>query len=371
MTRFTRTATPLFALIFAMSACTLPQGAGLVSQVVAGAELPDADFSVRYVTRDNLDALKHWPVTGPYATVGWIKAGAGPSGQIIEAGDTINLTLWDNEESSLLSSPGQKIISLPKLTVSPKGTVFLPYADEVYVAKMSSDQARLAIQDKLVPLIPSVQVQLTLESGRKNSVDLVSGVASPRNIPMPDRSLSVLSLIALGGGIQSGLVNPQIRLSRDGKLYGISMARLLSNPGMDSTLRGGDKVYIQAEERYFLSLGAAGREAQVKFPQDQVTALDAMSLIGGLNDTRANPKGILILRDFSPNAVRTDGTGPDRERMIFAFDLTTADGLFGAGDFPIQHRDLVMVAESPLSSTTTILGLIGSALGLAKTAEGL
>lgn len=204
--------------------------------------------------------------------------------------------------------------------------------------------------------------------GRKSSVDLVSGVASPGNYPLEDRNMTLLSVLALGGGVPAGTVNPQVRISRGGKLYGISLARLLADPALDPALRGGDKIYVNAEQRYFLSFGAAGREAQIKFPQDSLTAMEAVTISGGLNEIRADAKGILILREYGPNALRSDGSGPDKQRMIFAFDLTTADGLFSAGDFPIQHKDLVLATESPLTNARTILSLFGTSLGLATTA---
>lgn len=348
-----------------LQGCALPQGAGIATQVMAGAEAPDANFAVEFVTAANLDRLQSWPGVGdPNAASGWIGHKGGPASQIIEAGDTLDLTVFNNEENSLLTTPGQKQLAIPALTVAPDGTVFLPYADKVYVAKMTSDQAREAIQKGLAGVIPSAQVQLTVTSGRRNVVELISGVGSPGSYPMPDQNFSVLSLLAQGGGASANLVNPQVRLSREGKLYGVSLERLLANPSLDTTLRGGDKVYVEAEKRYFLSLGAAKNEAQIKFPQTRVTALDAMSLIGGFNDSTADPKGILILREYDDSAVRSDGSGPSRQRMIFAFDLTTADGLFSAGDFSILHQDLVLVTESPIISARSAIGFILQALGL-------
>ena len=370
MTRLPRSIGIVVALC-ALVGCDLPQGAGREGQILAGSAAEDATFAVHYVTRDTLPKLKTWPVKPTSATSGWITRGGGASGQIIEAGDRIDLTIWDNEESSLLSANGQKVIQLPGLTVSPKGTIFLPYADEVYVAKMSPDAAREAIQQKLLGIVPSAQVQLGLVSGLKNSVDLISGVGKPGSYPMPDRSFSVLSLIAMAGGVPEAMVNPQIRLQRGGKLYGVSMDRVLKNPELDTPVRGGDKIYVESENRYFLSLGAAGTEAQVAFPQESVTALDAMSLVGGLNDTRANPKGILILRTYKTDQLRYDGKGPELERIVFAFDLTSADGLFSAGEFGIQHRDLVLVTESPVNTATTIFGLIGRVIGLSNQVESL
>jgi polysaccharide export outer membrane protein len=234
---------------------------------------------------------------------------------------------------------------------------------------MSPEQAREAVQKGLSSVVPSAQVQLSVLSGRRNEVEVISGTTKPGPYPLADKNYSILSLIALAGGATPALANPQVRLSREGKVYGISMEKLLANPSLDTVLHGGDKIYLENEKRYFLSLGAAGNEAQIPFAQGSVSALDAMSLIGGLNDSTANPKGILILREYSAKAVRTDDSGPERARMIFAFDLTTADGLFSAGDFDIQHQDLVLVTESPIINARTAVSIIGSAFGLVKTAR--
>jgi polysaccharide biosynthesis/export protein len=52
--------------------------------------------------------------------------------------------------------------------------------------------------------------------------------------------------------------------------------------------------------------------------------------------------------------------------VVFTLDLTTADGLFSAGQFPILSGDLVYATESRLSSTQSILSVLGSSLGLAN-----
>jgi polysaccharide biosynthesis/export protein len=361
----------VFAAMMLVSACALPRGAPEEAQILAGAEDPTATFEVRPVTRDTLGELKSWPITGPTGTQGWISRSRGPANQVIESGDAIDLVVWDNEESSLLTNPNQKVVELAGIVVSPQGEVFLPYVSDIYIAKMSPDQARAAIQERMVMIIPSAQVQLIHTPGRKSSVDLISGVRKAGNFPLPDRDYTILSLIAEGGGIDPDVENPQIRLQREGKLFGISMDKLLESPDLDTTLRGGDKVYVESDERFFLSLGAAGKEAQISFPTDTVTALDAASLIGGIQESRGNMKGVLILRDYAESAVRSDGTGPEKERVIFAFDMTTADGLFSAGDFPIQHRDLVLVTESPINSASTIIGLVFEALGVGTRAAAL
>lgn len=364
--------TAALSLCLIAAACGVPKGAGQARQILRGANEETADFAIQPVTRDTVAGLSKWPGTGDGPPVqGWISRTRGPAGNLIVPGDQLDLTIWENGESSLLSVPGQKITPLPGMTVAPDGTIFLPYADKVYVANMTEDEARAAVQQKLEPIIPAAQVLILHQPGRKSTVDLVSGVPKPGTYPLPDRDYTILALLSLGGGMPPGMENPQVRLMRDGKLYGISAEKLLKDPALDTTLRGGDKVYVEADERYFIALGASGREAPVPFPRDRLTAIEALSLLGGLNDGRADPKGILILRDYPASAIRTDGTGPSKERMVFTFDLTSADGLFSAGEFHIQNKDLVVVAESPIAATASVLGLMSGVLNVGRTTQNL
>ncbi|CTQ49330.1 polysaccharide export protein Wza [Jannaschia donghaensis] len=183
---------------------------------------------------------------------------------------------------------------------------------------------------------------------------------------MPDRNYTVLSLIAAGGGVDGGLENPQIRLQRGSRVYGTSMSRLYAEPNLDTLLQSGDQVIVKEDDRYFLSVGAAGQEALHPFTRDVLSAMDAVSIIGGVKDSRADPQGVLILREYPASALSPGVRGPRNQRVIFGLDLTSADGLFSARNFQVMPQDLVYVTESPVTTTQTIFGLIGAAFGLAR-----
>ena len=348
-----------------LAGCNLPGGAAFESEVLAVAQDADTttpDFAVQPVTRDALPRYADWPRVGD-TPLDWIARAAGPANRIIAPGDQVSVTVWNTEQNSLLNAGEQRFVPLTNIRVAPGGTIFLPYLGEIRVEGMSPDHAREIIQDKFIAVAPAAQVQLELTEGRQNAVSLVGGVNQPGTFPLPDQSYTVLSLLAEGGGVRDQMNNPQIRLIRGGDIYGTSVDRLFANPDLDTTLRGGDKVIVQADDRYFLSLGAAGSEAVHLFPKDRISALEAMSIIGGVSENRADPQGILILRQYPTSAVRQDGTGPDQERVVFTLDLTSADGLFSAGQFRIQSGDLVYATESPVTRAQTILSLIGNAFG--------
>ncbi|WP_394351498.1 polysaccharide biosynthesis/export family protein [Pseudoroseicyclus tamaricis] len=365
-----RTGLPRAALLLAcLAGCALPRGAGLTSEVLAaGAYTTDGeavrDFSVEPVTRETLPVYATWPALGEPA-LNWITRQAEPANRIIDTGDSIDITIWTSEENSLITAPGQRYMSMDDLTVSASGEIFLPYVGEIRISGMSPDHARERVQEAFASVTPNAQVQLEMTEGPQSTVALIGGVSSPGAYPIPNQDFSILELLAEGGGVSNALRNPQVRLMRGESIYGTSAERLFANPGLDTTLRRGDRVVVQEDDRYFLSLGAAGSESVHEFTKQDLTALEAMSIIGGVTDSRANPQGILILREYPTSAVGPGAGSPPMTRVVFTIDLTSADGLFSAGRFRIYSGDLVYATESPLSSAQAIISIFGSAVTLA------
>ncbi|MFD0860369.1 polysaccharide biosynthesis/export family protein [Roseovarius aquimarinus] len=352
-----------------LGACGLPRGAALTSAIVQEERAESPTYQVVRVGRVNAAAIAGWPATGTNTHYSWPDAHGGQSGNIIRAGDKVNLAVWDNQENSLLTQANAKSVTMEGLTVSPAGEIFVPYLDEVKLSGQTPAQARRELQNRISAIVPSAQVQLELMPGANNSVDLVSGVATPGSYPMPDRSFRILSLIAQGGGIAPGLRYPLVQLQRAGRTYSIRAERLFADASQNVTLRGGDSVVVLEDQRYFTASGATGTEQLIRFEQEEITALEALSLIGGLSDTRANPKGVLVLRDYGARALRTDGSGPSQPQIVFAFDLTSADGLFAARHFKVEPEDTVLATESAVTSVRTVLGLVGSAFGVASSVQ--
>ncbi|MGI3170121.1 polysaccharide biosynthesis/export family protein [Pseudooceanicola sp. C21-150M6] len=327
-------------------------------------------FAVAQVTRASIATYAGWPRTSETGYP-WISRRKQPMNRIIAPGDTVSITIWNTEDNGLLTSLEQRSASLQSVRVSPSGRIFLPYLEELKISGMSPEHAREVIQQKYEEVTPSAQVQLDLEEGRQREVSLVGGVAAPGTYPMPDMDYTLMALLSQGGGAQPALNNPQVRLHRNGKIYGTSLKRLYENPALDTTLVGGDKVILQSDDRTFLSLGATGSEALQNFPKDNLTAAEAISIAGGVSDNRADPRGILVLREYPARTVRADGSGPPNERMIFVVDLTSADGLFSAGKFEILPDDIVYATEASVTSARTVLGLIGSVFGVFNAANNL
>jgi len=355
-----------------LAACgRLPGGAPASEEILSAADDAAPEFAVYQVTRAFLPAVAAWPVTGKQEQLNWIGHSHGARTQIIQPGDTLSLRIWDSSDNSLLTSVEEKVVELSDVEVAANGAVFMPYVGNISVIGLTPDLAREQMQSALEIIVPSAQVQLNMVEGRGNSVDLVGGVAAPGTYPMPDRNFTVLGLLASGGGVREDLNNPQIRLVRAGAIYGTSVDRLLNKPQLDTLLRGGDQVFVEEDERYFLSFGAAGEEDLHIFSKDRISAMDAVSIMGGFQDGKADPQGLLILREYQPSAIRTGVRGPRQTRVVFAVDLTSADGLFSARKFQINPDDLVMATESPINDALTISNVIGNFFGVFSAAGAI
>jgi polysaccharide export outer membrane protein len=96
----------------------------------------------------------------------------------------------------------------------------------------------------------------------------------------------------------------------------------------------------------------------VPFARDEISALDALSSVGGLNATRANLTGLMVLREYPASALRETGPGPRRPWVVFSFDLSSAEGLFAASNFRIAPEDVVLATESPVPAVAQLIGLL-------------
>ncbi|TCP58681.1 polysaccharide export outer membrane protein [Rhodovulum bhavnagarense] len=346
-----------------LAGCSVPRNAPMKREVLEGAG-EFSEFSVYQVTRASLPRFGAWPVTGREVLSNWPSRNDRKGLPRIAPGDRLSLRIWDAEENSLLTGPGGNVTDMPDMIVSTRGTIFVPYVDEIRVSGLTVDAARSHIQQEVTDVIPSAQVQLNHQSGQGNSVELVSGVAVPGRYPLEAPQTTILGAISAAGGVPGAMRNPQLRLQRQGRVYGISLQEVFDDPAHDIPLWGNDRIIVEEDKRNFIALGASGQQNVIDFDAQQVSALRAISLMGGMADTSADPGGVLVMRQYPRALVGPQGGRPETERVVFSFDLTSADGLFSAGQFPVNSGDVVLATQAPVTTMQKVLSLLGSTIGL-------
>ena len=91
-----------------------------------------------------------------------------------------------------------------------------------------------------------------------------------------------------------------MRLTRRGTSATVSLARIVRDPGQNIYLRPNDLVYVYSDPQVYSAFGATLRNATVPFNTDRLTLAEAVGAAGGLNDVRADPRGVFVFRYEDP-----------------------------------------------------------------------
>jgi len=214
-------------------------------------------------------------------------------------------------------------------------------------------------------------------AGDGSTVSLIGSIGAQGvyAIERPTRTLA--TMLARAGGV---VIEPEIaqvtviRGHHRGKIW---FQDLYDHPELDIALRGGDRILVEEDTRSFTALGATGGQAQVPFESQNLSALEAIAQVGGLNAATADPTGVFILRN-EPESVaeqvlgRSDLEGA--QRMVYVLDLTAPNGMFMARDFVIRDSDTLYVTEAPFTQwnkvISAITGTATSAAGITSLASG-
>ena len=349
-----------------LSGCTLPRSGPNKSEIFAGSVQRQGDAFVVEVNPHVNRVTAIVPALG--FSPAFKKAGLIGS-DTIRAGDTLNLSIWENTDNSLLAGQAANSTSLANIQVDGQGFIFVPYAGRIKAAGNTPDQVRKLITDRLKDQTPDPQVQVSREAGDGASVVIAGEVAGGvALIERPTRTLA--TMLASIGGSSADLETAQVTVTRGKKSEKIWFQDLFDFPETDIALRNGDRIYVERDSRTFTSLGAAGSQGRVDFPTQTISAIEALALVGGLSASSADPTGIFVFRnesaDIANNVLgRKDLVGT--QRMIYVLDLTKPNGIFTARDFVVRDQDTVYVTEAPFNQWNKAIAAATGSLNAVNT----
>ncbi|MCV2869161.1 polysaccharide biosynthesis/export family protein [Defluviimonas sp. WL0002] len=296
---------------------------------------------------------------------------------VIHPGDTLSLVIWENVDDGLLASKGVNATELQELQVDDAGFIFVPYAGRIRASGNTPETLRQAITDKLKEQTPDPQVLVSRAAGDGATVSVLGNTGAQGVFPIerPTRTLS--SMLARAGGIAVDPETAQITVTRRGRTGSVWLKDLYRNPRMDIALRGGDVILVEKDTRTFTALGATGGQTRVDFDSPNMTAIEAIAKVGGLNTNLADPKGVFIMRDETPeiaSAVLGQAGLRETQRVAYVLDLTQPDGIFNARDFIIRDGDTIYVTEAPYvqwqKTLSVLTGTASSANAITNAAGG-
>jgi polysaccharide export outer membrane protein len=258
--------------------------------------------------------------------------------------------------------------------VDSAGYIFVPYAGRVMAAGNSPDALRQIITSRLSNQTPDPQVTVTRVAGDGATVSVMGKVNGQGVFPIerPTRSLS--AMLARAGGVS---IDPEIAVvtvKRGNTTGRVWLKDLYANSRNDIALRPGDVILVEEDQRSFTALGALGGQTKVPLGSEEIDAIEAISMVGGLQSQLADPTGVFVLRE-EPQSVARSVMGRNDlygdQRMAYILDLTRPNGLFLARDFMIRDGDTVYVTEAPYVQWQKTLGAITGSAATARTLDSL
>lgn len=345
-----------------VSACGLPRSGPTKGQIMSGSVEKGGSTHIVHVD-DRVNRAANF--TAAYGFSADFQAAGTVAADDIRPGDVLGLSIWENVDDGLLASMGSSSTQLTELQVDSQGYIFVPYAGRVLAAGNSPEELRRIITQKLETQTPDPQVMVTRVAGDGATVSVMGKVNAQGvyAIERPTRTLS--AMLSRSGGVS---IEPEIavvtvkRGNASGKVW---LRDLYSNARNDIALRPGDVILVEEDERSFTALGALGGQTKVPLGNEQINAIEAVAMVGGLSTALADPKGVFVLRDEPPavaRAVLGRGDIQGNQRVAYVLDLTKPDGMFLARDFVIRDGDTVYVTEAPFVQwRKTLQSILGTA----------
>ena len=348
----------LIAAMAVLASCGLPQVGPNKRQLFAGSVQREGDAFVVSVNDRVTRATAVTPVLGfsrKFQNAGVIGS------DTIRPGDVLGLTIWENVDDGLLAGETGSSTILEEVQVDGRGFIFVPYAGRIKAAGNSPEAIRRIITNKLSEQTPDPQVQVRRVAGDGSTVSLIGSIGAQGvyAIERPTRTLG--SMLARAGGVTIEPEIAQVTVIRGHAKGKIWFQDLYDNPHLDIPLRGGDRILVEEDTRSFTALGATGGQAQVPFETQNLSALEGIAQVGGLNASTADPTGVFILRnEAEPIAEQVLGRSDldGAQRMVYVLDLTKPNGMFMARDFLIRDGDTLYVTEAPFTQWNKVIAAI-------------
>jgi polysaccharide export outer membrane protein len=308
--------------------------------------------------------------------------GGKPSDSVVQ-GDLVKVTIFDSGGSLFatpimpngLSQTGAIPHELPPQLVDNSGEIMVPYAGRIMARGRSVGQIQDEIQSKLKGKTVDPQVIVTIaERKGGDCVSVMGDVKTPSRVPVSLAGTRVLDALAQAGGSTGKEYETVVSVNRGSTTRSATLAEIFESPSKNIFLQFGDSIIVRVRGQKFLSFGANNRLAEVPFEDDHLTLAKALAKIGGADDNRANPTGILIYRLEPRERILEMGLKPIGNEavcpVIYRLDMTQADGFFLARNFTMRDHDIIYTTLSGSQGLMKFLNLLGGLFAPAAQAGG-
>ena len=295
-------------------------------------------------------------------------------GERVGIGDSLSITVIEAPPATLFGAgamltesglAGAGSQALPERVVGRSGAVFVPFAGQVAVAGLTTEEVARTIAARLSGKAHLPQVSVALVRNQASAVTVVGDVAEARRVPLTPGGERVLDAIAAAGGASQPVHETLVQITRGPRVVAMPLDTVIRDPAQNVRLRPGDVVSTFARRYSFTVLGAAAKSGEVPFDATGITLARALGRVSGLQDFRADPRGLFLFRWEEPDKRLADARGlhrgdAGRIPVIYRIDMKDQATYFLAQNFEMRDGDLLYVANSGISEFRQFFAVIAS-----------
>ena len=303
---------------------------------------------------------------------------ATPIGTRVGVGDTLEVTIWEAAPAALFGTTnidtgiGSSIQptrpnTLPGILVGPSGTITIPFAGQIPAAGRTLRQIEEAIVARLQGRAHLPQAMVRIARNTTANVTVLGDVKTPQRVPLTPRGERLLDVIAEAGGTSQPLDRMTIEVTRGDAVQRMAARDIVRDPRQNIIMRSDDVVTALYQPYSFTVMGATGKNDEVRFEGVGLTLAQALGRIGGLQDDRADPRGVFLFRWERPSLLGpvADGAQPGPNGLvpiIYQADMKQPATYFASQHFRVRDGDILYVANSRTASLQRFLGLLSSSI---------
>ena len=313
-------------------------------------DITSQNFTQYNLTSDRLYNQSFWYRSKPVLKLG--------------AGDVIQISMWEAPPAVLFGSTGISsgdaiglsggVLNLPEQIVSAQGYIVVPFVGSVQTQGKTLADIESLIKNKLSKIANKPQVIARLVQNNTNTVSLIADGRS-FTIPLTPKGERLIDLVAKVGEIKK-VKSMSFAVIRGQNQISVRASDLSDKDMYNIYLYPGDTVRVLQEQYDVSVLGAANVNTVLSFGDNGLTVADAIAKTAGINDYKANAKGIFIFRKS------TTLLNDDEQSKIYRFDLTTSEGVMVAQKFNLKDKDILYISNASGAELQKFLSIIGSAL---------
>ena len=256
----------------------------------------------------------------------------------VGAGDILSIIVFDHPELTLPAGP-QRSAEESGFRVQSDGTFFYPFVGQIEARGRPLEQIREDLTERLSEFVPNPQLEVRVAAFNSQSIVVTGEVENPNRQPITSVPLNLVAAISVAGGMNDRADTRAVNVMRGGQrhivdLEGFFTAGITHN---NPLLRDGDVVHVprrRAQEAYLL--GEVSQPDAIDLSQEPVTLTQAITRQGGLQNVRADARGVFVFRQ-------------NREQMrVFQLETDRPEGLLLGTRFVLEPGDVIYVVRSPL-----------------------